>query len=255
MKPIAYLNGKYIEQAHAKVSVFDRGFLFGDSVYEVIPIYNAQPFRFADHIKRLQASLAAIEINLDLDLAQWQTLAHQVIERNQGGNLSLYIQVTRGIENKREHVAAPDTQPTILITASALSPSIAKLAPIAVTLLEDIRWLNCHIKTTALLGNIMLKQQASKLGYDEAILHRGEQITEGTTTNIFLVKNNIIYTPKKSHCILAGITRDVIIELAEKASITVCQEDVSIEQLWSADEIWLSSSSREISPVTRSMIK
>lgn len=251
MNNLVYLNGEYVEASQAKVSVFDRGFLFGDAVYEVIPVYHCVPFRLEDHLNRLNQSLKAVNISLSYSLSAWRELVTDVINKNSGGHLSLYIQVTRGNENKRDHLADENTSPTIFISASPLDPNIAALTPIQVTLLADIRWQNCFIKSTALLGNILLKQQAASCGYDEAILHRDKVITEGTTTNVFMVKNNVIYTPEKNHFILAGITRDVIIEIAESATIKVIQQSITITDLLSADEVWLSSSSREISPVTQ----
>jgi len=251
MADIVYLNGEYVNAADAKVSVFDRGFLFGDGVYEVIPVYHSSAFRLEAHLQRLNDSLNAIKLPLSFCDSTWHSLIEQVINKNSGGHLSIYIQVTRGNENKRNHIADKDTSPTVFISASPLDTNIAVLTPIQVTLLADIRWQQCFIKSTALLGNIILKQQAASLGYDEAILHRDKVITEGTTTNIFMVKDNVIYTPEKNHFILAGITRELIIELAESASIKVIQQSITVTDLLHADEVWLSSSSREISPVTQ----
>ncbi|WP_286265631.1 D-amino acid aminotransferase [Thalassotalea atypica] len=251
MSQISFLNGKFVAASQAKVSVYDRGFLFGDAVYEVIPIYQSRPFRPQDHLDRLQNSLKAIALKLDYCDKYWHALIDQMIKKNNGGNLSLYIQITRGSEIERDHVGRADTEPTVLMMVSPLSTEIASLTPIKTTLLPDIRWKNCFIKTTALLGNVMLKQQASQAGYEEAILRRENIISEGTTSNVFMVKNGIIYTPIANQYILAGITREVIIEIAENASIKVIQQNITVEQLLDADEIWLSSSSREISPVTQ----
>ncbi len=250
MTGTVYLNGDFIDQSLAKVSVFDRGFLFGDAVYEVIPVYQAKAFRLAPHIERLNKSLHAISIWLDYSLAQWQSIIEKIIAVNGAGHQSVYIQVSRGCESKREHVADKRTIPTVLVMSSILDVEIAKLSAIKVTILDDIRWQNCFIKTTSLLGNIMLKQQSAQMGFDEAILHRQGNVTEGTTSNVFIVKNGIIITPKKDQHILAGITRDVIIEIAKNASIKVIEKTVTLEEIAAADEVWLSSSSREISPVT-----
>ena len=249
MKNIVYLNGEFIAKENAKVSVLDRGFLFGDSIYEVIPVYHAHPFRLSEHLDRLNYCLTATSLTSPYNNEQWQSLIEQVIEKNGSGHLSIYIQVTRGNDNQRNHVADKSTTATVLIMAMPLSTEVAELLPIKATLMEDFRWQHCDIKTTSLLGNVLLRQQADQLGFDEAILHRDNQITEATASNVFILKNNEIITPQKNHHILAGITRDLVVEIAEKASIKVHQARITTTQLVSADEIWISSSSREISPV------
>ena len=249
MGSIVYLNGEFIAKEDAKVSVLDRGFLFGDSIYEVIPVYHSSPFRLAEHLTRLNYCLRAIGIAYPQTNEQWQALIEQVIEKNGAGHLSIYIQVTRGSENKRDHLAKSTTPATILIMAMPLSIEVAELTSIKAALLEDFRWQHCDIKTTSLLGNIMLRQQADQMGFDEAILQRDNQISEATAANVFIVKNNEIFTPAKSHQLLAGITRDLVVEIAESASIKVHQTRLSTEALLSADEVWISSSSREISAV------
>ncbi len=251
MTDIVYLNGDYIEKSSAKISVLDRGFLFGDGIYEVIPVYKSSPFRLAEHIERLNYCANAIGLNSPHDLAQWQSIIDTVIEKNGGGHLSIYLQLTRGVEQQRQHDFPENTPLTVLVMANPLSPAIAKLSAIKTTLLDDIRWQNCHIKSISLLGNILLHQQAKALGYQEAILHREGIITEGSTTNVFLVKNNEIYTPPKSHHILGGITRELIIEFCQQLSIVVHQQQITIDDIYQADEVWLASSSREISPVTQ----
>ncbi|NMP31017.1 D-amino acid aminotransferase [Thalassotalea sp. M1531] len=249
MTKTVYLNGEYIAKQDAKVSVCDRGFLFADSIYEVIPVYNNEPFRLKEHLDRLEFCLSAINLDSPHSSPQWQELIEQVINKNGGGHLSIYIQVTRGSDKERDHVLDKQTLPTVLIMPMPLSTEVATLKAIKVALLDDFRWQHCDIKTTALLGNIILRNQAQDNGFEEAILYRDNQVTEATASNVFMVKGKVIYTPPKNNYILAGITRDLIIELAEKASIKVVQSAISVEQLLQADEVWISSSSREISPV------
>lgn len=251
MVDIVYLNGEYLEKSLAKVSVLDRGFLFGDGIYEVIPVYQSQPFRLKEHLERLQYCAQQIEIPCPYNLAQWQQIIEQIITQNGGGHLSIYIQLTRGIESQRQHNFSTETKPTALVMTNPLSSTLGTLSAIKTTLLDDIRWQHCDIKSISLLGNILLHQQAITLGYQEAILHRENIITEGSTSNVFMVKNGAIYTPEKNHHILGGITREVIIELAEHQGIEVKQQSITIDDLYQADEIWLASSSREISPVTQ----
>lgn len=251
MTNTVYLNGEFVTKEDAKVSVLDRGFLFGDSIYEVIPVYHSKPFRLAAHLDRLNYCLNQTKIPIHNSHSQWQNLIEQVISHNGGGHLSIYIQISRGCDLIRHHVADESAAPTLLIMAMPLSPQVAALKPIQVALYNDIRWQHCDLKTTSQLGNILLRQQADSEGFDEAILHRDKIVTEATSSNVFIVKDSEIYTPKKNHHILAGITRDVIIELAENASIKVNQTTVTTDMLFEADEVWLSSSTREISPVTK----
>lgn len=250
MSDIVYLNGEYLAKHDAKVSVLDRGFLFADSVYEVIPVYHSIPFRLTEHLKRLEYCLRSIGLEHAFAAFDWQALIQSVIDKNNGGHLSVYIQVTRGRDKERSHVLDKQTPPTLLIMPMPLSTDVAALKAIRVTLLEDFRWQHCDIKTTALLANILLRNQAESLGFDEAILQRDQYITEASSSNVFAVINGELITPPKNQLILAGITRDLIIELAENASITVHQQPLSVAQLLSADEVWISSSSREISPIS-----
>ncbi|WP_440875506.1 D-amino acid aminotransferase [Thalassotalea sp. PLHSN55] len=251
MTDIVYLNGDYLEKSSAKISVLDRGFLFGDGIYEVFPVYQSTPFRLQEHLERLTFCAKEIELDLPYTFSQWQEIINQVIGKNGGGNLSIYLQLTRGIQPQRQHDFPENTPATVLVMANPLTTTIAQLSPIKTTLLDDIRWQNCHIKSISLLGNILLHQQAIALGYQEAILHRDGVVTEGTTTNVFIVNDGQIYTPEKNHHILGGITRDVIIELAEQQALTICQQQLKVDDVYQADEVWLVSSSREISPVTQ----
>ncbi|MDN3652573.1 aminotransferase class IV [Thalassotalea ponticola] len=223
--------------------------MFADGVYEVIPAYQGKPFRLPQHLVRLCDGLAQVGIPSPYTDKQWQHLIDQLIDKNGGGHLSIYIQVTRGCNQQRQHVYDSDVQPTVLLMTLPLTTDQQTITCSKVTLLADSRWQHCDIKSTALLANIMLSNQASALGFDEAILHRDHVVTEGASTNVFMVKDGRIYTPEKSHLILGGITRDLIIELCHRAHLEIHQQRIHIDQLLTADEVWISSSSREISPV------
>lgn len=250
MSDLVFLNGEYLKKHDAKVSILDRGFLFGDGVYEVIPVYQQRPFRLQEHLNRLNHSAQLININSPFTDAQWLVHINTIILKYHQANLSIYIQITRGVSNTREHSAKTLT-PTVLIMPNELNTKTNVLSPIKAVLLEDIRWQHCNIKSISLLGNILLKQEAISLGADEALLHRNQILTEGATSNIFMVKNNHIFTPERSEFILSGITRDVIIELAKNYQLNIIEKDITISELYDADEVWVSSSSREISPVTQ----
>lgn len=251
MTDIVYLNGEFIAKSSAKISVLDRGFLFGDGIYEVIPVYNGKAFRLQQHLERLIYCLEQVDIQSPYTLQKWHELIVQIIAKSVQPHISIYIQVSRGCQIDRVHTVDNALTPSVLIMPSELSPQVAELAPIKATLKDDIRWQYCHIKSTSLLANIILRQEAHKQGFQEALLHRNGVLTEGATSNIFVVCNNNILTPKNNQSILGGITRDLIIELAQNASINLVETDINISTLDTADEVWISSSSREISPVTQ----
>lgn len=252
MTDIVYLNGEFIAKEHAKISVLDRGFLFADGVYEVIPVYRKTPFRSKQHLTRLFDSLKQIDLPSPFDQQQWLDLIDGVVARNVehlGENQSIYLQVTRGSEPDRQHQVMAKPKPSVLIMSSALKDSAQTLTPQRATLMEDIRWLHCDIKSIALLANTLLINRAKAQGFDEAILHRDNELTEGASSNVFVVINGKIYTPPKSQFILGGITRDLIIELCLQHGLEVYQQRIHIEELPEADEIWICSSTREISPI------
>jgi D-alanine transaminase len=249
---IVYLNGKYLDINEAKISVLDRGFIFGDGIYEVIPAYAGHLFRFEEHIQRLFNSLKAIRLDININFSQWKKIIEQLIQRNGAGDWSIYLHITRGVA-KRDH-GFPDngTEPTIFIMCNALYPQselIREQGIQAITLLDN-RWLNCHIKAISLLPNILLRQQAMDAGTQEAILIRDGFATEGAASNLFIVKNNVLITPEKSHHLLPGVTRDLIVELAQQNQIIIEQRPISELELNQADEIWLTSSTKEIMAVT-----
>ena len=243
---IAYINGEFLPLSDVHISPLDRGFVFGDGVYEVIPVYNGIAFRLDEHLQRLDDSLRAIRMTNPYPRQTWQTLLEQLIEKNQGGNQSLYLQVTRGVA-ERDHAFPQHSKATVFAMSKPLPAS--KQSPVKAITLDDIRWQYCHIKSTALLANLLLRQQAIEAGCDEAILLRDGLLTEGAASNVFVVSNNQILTPKKDHRILPGVTRDIVVELAQTHKLAILETDVSESTLTNADEIWLSSSTKEIAPV------
>ncbi len=251
-EPVVYLNGHYVALSEAHISVLDRGFIFGDGIYEVIPAYGGHPFRLKHHLQRLANNLSEIRINNPLTLEQWQTAIATVIERNQLDDQSVYLQITRGVA-PRDHRFPEQSQPTVVIMTSELktvSEEKVKQGVKAVTL-PDNRWLNCHIKSISLLPNVLLRQQAQDQDADEAILVRNGHATEGAASNIFIVQQQCIITPPKSSMLLPGVTRDLVVQIARNKNICLKEQPISESELLQADEIWLTSSTKEVLPVTR----
>ncbi len=239
-------------EADARISPLDRGFIFGDGVYEVIPVYNGHLFRIAEHLQRLDQSLQGVRITQPHSHAQWSKIMHELVDLNGGGNQSLYLQVTRGVA-RRDHAFPANIEPTVFAMCSPLEPladDIRRHGVAAVTL-DDNRWENCHLKTIALLPNILLRQQALDAGGVEAILVRDGEVTEGAASNLFMVRDGCLITPPKGPCLLPGITRDLIMELAQANGLSAREATITPGELAAADEIWLSSSTKEIVPVTR----
>jgi D-alanine transaminase len=247
-----YLNGEYLDLQEARIPVLDRGFLFGDGVYEVIPVYGGRPFRLEQHLDRLDRSLAAIRLQNPLSRSQWRDVFSRLLARA-SGDQSLYLQVTRGADAGRNHLFPAAAAPTVFAMASESrprSPQIARDGVAAITL-EDVRWLRCDIKSVALLGNVLLRQAADDAGAEESILIRDGRVTEGSSTNVFVVRAGEIVTPPKTNLLLPGVTRDLVVELAGGAGLPCLERDLAREELQGADEIWLTSSSREVVAVTR----
>lgn len=246
-----YLNGDFLPASEAKVSVLDRGFVFGDGVYEVIPVYAGRLFRLEHHLERLDNSLNGIRLENPLPHAQWAKCLEELIRRNGGGDQSVYLQITRGVA-KRDHAFPDQVQPTVFAMSNPMpevSPELRRGVD-AITL-EDFRWKMCHIKSIALLPNILLRQQAIDQGATEAIMLREGQVTEGAATNVFIVQGGTVITPPKSNLLLPGITRDLVVELCHKHGLPCEERAITEEELREADEIWLTSSTKEIIPVTR----
>ncbi|MFT5658661.1 MAG: D-alanine transaminase [Gammaproteobacteria bacterium] len=252
MSDILYLNGEYLPSAEAKISVFDRGFMFGDGVYEVIPVYSGMLLRGRAHLERLQQSLDALGISNPLDMAQWMDVFTTLIyHHNLQPDNVIYIQVTRGTMAKRDHGWSSDMPPNVLVICSAqtyAAQDTQTTGERAVTL-ADTRWSDCHIKTTNLLPNTLLLQKARGMGANEAILIRENYAIEGTQSNLFIVNDDIIVTPPKNNHVLGGITREIVIDICKQNKIICREKDILEDELHDADEIWMSSSSREIVPI------
>lgn len=247
-----YLNGDYVSPDRAKISVFDRGFMFGDGVYEVIPVYSGKLLRGKGHLQRLQHSLDAIGIPSPLTSAEWLEIFASLIEQNiPGADGVIYLQITRGTMVKRDHAWSSDLQPNVLVTCTEqvyILQESATAGEKAITL-EDTRWSDCHIKTTNLLPNTLLHQKAKEQGAIEAILLRNGYAIEGSQSNLYIVKDDIVITPPRSRHMLGGITRQIVLELCRQNKIICREKEISEDELHNADEIWLSSSTREIVPV------
>jgi len=251
---IAYLNGDYLPLEKAKISTQDRGFLFGDGVYEVIPVYQKQIFTLDAHIERLKHSLEATSILNPLTDNDWQKLLYKIVHLHPWQNQYLYIQVTRGVQLQRDHLPEPDLTPTLYTYSNELKPLASTIVEngISAITLEDIRWLRCDIKAITLLPNILLKMAAQQQGAQDAILIKPDgQVAEGTSNNVFILKDQTLFTPPNGTQILPGITRSVILKLAESHQIQFIEKPLSQKDLETADEIWLTSSTKNAVPVTQ----
>jgi len=248
---LAYLNGEFMDVAEAKISPLDRGFLFGDGVYEVVPVYKGQFFRMQEHLVRLEQSLEAISLKSNHTLALWQEILSRIVVENGNGNQAVYLQITRGAPLLRQHVFAEEQAPATYFATSwpfKTIPIEEREGGSAITL-KDNRWGLCHIKSVNLLANILAMQQAHTQGHKEAILIREEYVVEATSSNVFMVKDNILITPPKTEYMLGGITREVILELAAAHHIATEIRPIHRSELATADEIWVSSSTKEAWPI------
>lgn len=246
-----FLNGEFLAAENAQVSVLDRGFLLGDGVYEVIPVYNALPFRLKEHLQRLQRSLNGVRMANPYTDDKWADIIAQLVKQNGDGNQAVYLQVTRGVA-PRDHVFPEGVEPTAFVMTNPIKPlpEWFKKDGIKAITVKDIRWAQCDIKAITLLPNSLLRQQAQDAGAQEALLIRDGYMTEGSASNSYAVIDGVIFTAPKDEKVLPGITRDLVLELADAAGIPYREEAVTAEQLKSAEEIWISSSTRELLPVT-----
>lgn len=250
---ISYLNGEFILNEDAKISVLDRGFLFGDGVYEVIPAYNARLFRVQDHLSRLQASLREIRLNFIVDIPSWELILEQLLAANGGGDQVVYIQISRGYSSVRSHLFPhPTTPPTLFACCNPLTlfydPAKIKQGIAAITYADE-RWGNCHIKAINLLPNVLARQAAAEANAEEAILIRDGYAMEGSTSNLFIVKQDVIITPPTTANILSGITRKVVLEIIEEFNGVYQEQLFTFEEMQEADEIWLTNSTKTVVPV------
>jgi D-alanine transaminase len=250
--PVCYLNGAYLPLTEARVSPLDRAFLFGDSVYEVFPIYGSRPFRLREHLDRLNRSLAGIRMTAPLSHADWLTLSEELIARNSAHEAYLYLQVTRGMEFGRNHAWPEGLKPTVFAYVTPLEPVSAEVLERGVPAVTaaDTRWAQRDIKATSLLANILLKKLSADAGAFETILLENGELTEGSSTTVHVVKDGVIHTPPNGRRILPGTTRDVVTELAARQGLPCSSGRISEAALRAADEIWLAFSTRGVLPVT-----
>jgi D-alanine transaminase len=231
----------------------DRGFLFGDGVYEVVPVFGNKLLRPDEHLSRLQNSLDRIGLSNPNLNADWKKIFSELLDKNPGNDRAIYLQISRGAYTKRDLSANKDCAPTVFVMVlQVVPPDIDVLsAGISVITVEDFRWNACDIKSTSLVANVMLKQQAAQAGVEDAILIKDGRVTEGTASNVFVIKEGVVITPPTGRQLLPGITRDLVIEIAENNAIVVEQREIKEAELFSADEIWMTSSTREIAPVIK----
>ncbi len=251
--PICYLNGAYVPLKEATVSPLDRAFLFGDAVYEVVPVYAARPFRLRQHLERLDRSLGGIRMPPPMPHGDWAHLCQELISRNAADEAYLYIQVTRGAEFGRNHAWPEGLKPTVFAYCTELEPLPAAMLDdgVAAVTAQETRWARRDIKATALLANILLKKLAADAGAFETILLENGELTEGSSTTVHVVKNGVIHTPPNGRHILPGTTRDVVTELADLLSMRNVSGAVPESVLRGADEIWLAFSTRGVLAVTK----
>lgn len=248
---IVYLNGQYLPVEEATISVLDRGFLFGDGIYEVIPVFGDKLLRLSEHLNRLKNSLNRISCLNPYSDEEWLTIFSTLLAKNTGGDRAIYLQISRGVYSKRDLAAKTEATPTIFSMVLQVSQSNLEVisAGILVITVDDFRWNACDIKSTSLVANVMLKQQAADANVEDAILIKNGFVTEGTASNVFIVKDNVLITPPTSCQLLPGITRDLVIEIAKNNAILVEEREIQEVELSGADEIWMTSSTREIAPV------
>lgn len=253
---IVYLNGEYLPAEQARISPLDRGFLFGDGIYEATPCYDGRPVALQLHINRMKTGLEALGIANPLSNDQWREVASKLSELNGGGNLGIYFHVSRGNEGRRFHGFPSDIKPTafgmvIEIDPHPAVPDRRSKQGLRVLSAEDLRWRRCHIKSTALLGNVLHFQESFSRGMDETLMYNAEgELTEASSSNVFIVKDGEVSTPLLDRQKLPGISRHIVLEsLRAEGSIPVEERVITMEEVRSADEIWITNSSKHIAPV------
>ena len=246
-----YLNGRFLPLDDAKISVLDRGFIYGDGVYEVIPVYHRQPYRLRQHLARLQRSLDGIRLANPHTDAEWESIIRELVARTPFDDQGVYFQVTRGVA-KRDHSFPPGVAPTVFMMSNPLPLPTAEQVErgVAVVTATDERWLHCDLKTISLLGNVLARQRATDAGAAETVLFRNGFLTEASASNVFIVVDGVILVPPKDNQILPGITYDAALELAVGGGLAVEVRPISREEALAADEMWLSSSTKEVLAVT-----
>ncbi|OGA20829.1 MAG: D-amino acid aminotransferase [Betaproteobacteria bacterium RIFCSPLOWO2_02_FULL_67_19] len=249
---MVFLNGKFIPIGEAMVPVLDRGFIFGDGVYELVPVYSRVPFRLDEHLARLDRSLAAVRIRNPYTRQQWREIIRQLVLLQPHEDQGVYFQVTRGVA-KRDHAFPLGVEPTVFIMSNPLVNPARELIERGAEALSavDYRWQKCDIKSISLIGNVLLRQLSADAGAAETILFRDGRLTEASASNVFVVRGGVIMGPPKSNLILPGITYDVVLELARAGGLPLEIRDLGEAEVRAADEIWVTSSSKEVLAIVR----
>ena len=244
---MVFLNGRFLPLEQATVPVLDRGFIFGDGVYELIPVYSRAPFRMDEHLARLERSLAAVRIANPYARDKWRTVILELVAQQPWEDQGVYLQVTRGVA-KRDHAFPSDVEPTVFAMSNPLvnPPKEVVDKGAAAVSAPDNRWLRCDIKSISLIGNVLLRQLSADAGAVETILFRDGILTEASASNVFVAKNGLLLSPPKSNLILPGITYDVVVEIAQQLGLPLEFRDIRESEVRAADELWVTSSSKEI---------
>jgi len=250
--PIAHFNGQLLPLDRIFISPLDRGFIFGDGVYEVIPVYDGVMLRGREHFERLQRSMDEIRLQNPHTVDEWLGLVDKLLAHHPG-NQSVYIQVTRGVPAKRDHALPEGLTPTVFMMCYPLaSPAKEQVDNgVACVTARDFRWEKCHIKSTSLLGNVLARQLSADVGATETILLRDGFLTEASASNVFVVKDGVVAAPPRDNLILLGITYDLLVRLAAEGTVKLEIRPIPEAELRTADEVWLSSSTKEVLAVTR----
>ncbi len=250
-----YLNGDYMPMEEARISPMDRGFLFGDGIYEVIPSYGGRSVGLGPHLARMQEGLDAIELRFALDRDYWSRVVATLAERNEGDNLGIYIQISRGADTRRHHAMPETIEATRYAFAFEIPPPPVadrdKAPRYQVSATRDLRWQRCNIKSTSLLGNVLHYQHGHSRGYQETLLfNANDELTEAAACNVFIVTDGVVATPPLDHQKLPGITRYMLLDMLRRYSdIPVEERVIQRHEVESADEVWITSSSKEVAPV------
>ncbi|MFC4276035.1 D-amino acid aminotransferase [Achromobacter aloeverae] len=249
----AYLNGEFVRLQDAKISVLDRGFIFGDGIYEVVPVYEGRPFRLSEHLARLARSLDKVRIASPFDRDGWAALVQGLIERSATPSCMVYLQVTRGVAKRDHGFPAATVTPTVFGMVSPFTRPTASVRENGQSLVSipDERWLHCDIKSVSLLGNVLAKQAAVDAGVDEVVQFRDGLLTEAASANIWVVSGGKVIGPQRDHRVLEGIRYGLMAELAQEAGVPFEMRDVPRAEVEAADELLISSAAREVLPVTR----
>jgi D-alanine transaminase len=244
---MVFLNGRFLPLEQATVPVLDRGFIFGDGVYELIPVYSRAPFRMDEHLARLERSLAAVRIANPYARDKWRAIILELVAQQPWEDQGVYLQVTRGVA-KRDHAFPAGVEPTAFAMSNPLVNPPGELVEkgVAAVSAPDNRWLRCDIKSISLIGNVLLRQLSADAGAAETILFRDGILTEASASNVFVAKNGLVLSPPKSNLILPGITYDVVVEIAQQIGVPLEFRDIREAEVRAADELWVTSSSKEI---------